>query len=163
MLFCHLSPPHSAMCPGHPSCQFLWIHLADFMSALYAWIAWPMDLLHVPPPIPKSPADGDRSISNFLFINIPAVNIYGLLSLHISFIHLYCRCYSSVIYILAQYRGLAVRTMYRTALVSPCSYGIYSDVVRQDREYSAFFPPVSICIKQSRIFIQLTLHPWSQG
>ena len=74
-----------------------------------------------------------------LFINIPAANIYGLLSSHISFIHLPCRCYPGVIYILAQYRGLEVRTTCRTALVSPCSYGIYGDVGRQDRECSAFF------------------------
>lgn len=75
-----------------------------------------------------------------LFINIPAVNIYGFLSSHISLTHLPCRCYPGVIYILAQYRGLEVRTTCRAALVSPsCSFGMYGDVGRQDREYSAFF------------------------
>lgn len=144
----------SVTCPPPHSCVLDSLRVASYRSTLQTsclrympgssglWICFP-------PPPSQSPQPMETEVFLIvLFINIPAANIYGLLSSHISFIHLPCRCYPGVIYILAQYRGLEVRTTCRAALVSPCSYGMYGDVGRQDREYSAFFFfLVSICIK----------------
>lgn len=101
-------PPHthSAICPGHPACQFLWTHLTDFMPASMPGSPGPCVCSTTFPLVPKSPVDGDGSISNcFAYTNPYSECLQAYLCLF----HLYCRCRISEIHILAQYRELEIQ------------------------------------------------------
>ena len=110
MLFCHLFPPPTpAVCPGHPSCGF-----TSQTSCLRCVPGWPGPCVcfTIFPSVPRSPADGDRSISSCFAYKHPYSKH---LQACVSVFHLYYRCCLSMIQISPIPR--AGDTMYRKDLV----------------------------------------------
>lgn len=119
----------SVTCPPPPTQRVSWTSFVsvpvDPSCRLHVCVMCPDCLVYGSascsfPPF-RSPQPIEREVFPIvLLINIPAVNIYGLLSSHSSFLHILqmlfkCELYTSPIL------RTGVRTTYRTALVSPCS------------------------------------------